>query len=101
MIADENNMNSRKKKREHNDIEPERVIDSVLSKAAVDVSAVTAPDEARKSKKKHKNRQTELEEGVESCRTVTRTADDPENIELHPEMVKRGKNVVTEAEENV
>uniref|UniRef100_A0A673XB99 Uncharacterized protein n=1 Tax=Salmo trutta TaxID=8032 RepID=A0A673XB99_SALTR len=85
-------MNSRKKKREHNDIEPECVIDSVLSKAAVDVSAVTAPDEARKSKKNHKNRQTELEEGAESCRTVTRTADDPENIELHPEMVKRYKS---------
>nr|XP_023822616.1 transcription termination factor 1 isoform X2 [Salvelinus alpinus] len=101
VIADENNMNSRKKKRKHNDIEPEWVIDSVLSKAAVDVSAVTAPDEARKSKKKHKNRQTELEEGAESCWTVSRTADDPETIELHPEMVKRGKNVVTETEENV
>nr|XP_046184420.1 transcription termination factor 1-like isoform X1 [Oncorhynchus gorbuscha] len=101
VIADENNMNSRKKKRKHNDIEPERVIDSVLSKAEVDVSAVTAPDEVRKSKKKHKNRQTELEEGGESCLTVSRTAEDPEIIELHPETVKRGKNVVTEAEENV
>ncbi|XP_055793651.1 transcription termination factor 1-like isoform X1 [Salvelinus fontinalis] len=101
VIAEENNMNSRKKKRKHNDIEPERVIDSVLSKAAVDVSAVTAPDEARKSKKKHKNRQTELEEGAESRRTVSRTADEPEIIGLHPEMVKRGKNVVTETEENV
>uniref|UniRef100_A0A4W5KW14 Uncharacterized protein n=1 Tax=Hucho hucho TaxID=62062 RepID=A0A4W5KW14_9TELE len=100
VTADEKNMNSRKKKRKHNDIEPERGIDSVLSKAAVDVSAVTAPDEARKSKKKHKNRQTELE-GAESCLTVSRTADDPEIIELHTEMVKRGNNVVTEAEENV
>ncbi|XP_014008756.1 transcription termination factor 1 isoform X3 [Salmo salar] len=101
VTADEKNMNSRKKKRRHNDIEPEPRIDCVLSKAAVDVSAVTAPDEARKSKKKHKNRQTELEEGAESRRTVSRTADDPEIIELHTETVKRGKSMVTEAEENV
>uniref|UniRef100_A0A4W5RH52 Myb-like domain-containing protein n=1 Tax=Hucho hucho TaxID=62062 RepID=A0A4W5RH52_9TELE len=101
VTADEKNMNIRKKKRKHNDIEPERGIDSVLSKAAVDVSAVTAPDEARKSNKKHKNRQTELEEGAESRRAVSRTADDPEIIELNTETVKRGKSMVTEAEENV
>ncbi|XP_036800633.1 transcription termination factor 1 isoform X2 [Oncorhynchus mykiss] len=107
VTADEKNMNSRKNKRKHDDIEPERVIDRGLSKAAVDVSAVTAPDEARKSKKKHKNRQTELEEGAESCRTVSRTAwisieqQDPEIIELHTETVKSGERMVTEAEENV
>ncbi|XP_042156243.1 transcription termination factor 1 isoform X1 [Oncorhynchus tshawytscha] len=100
VTADEKSMNSRKNKRKHNNIEPERGIDSVLSKAAVDVSAVTAPDEARKSKKKHKNRQTELE-GAESCLTVSRTAEDPEIIELHTETVKSGERMVTEAAENV
>ncbi|XP_055761039.1 transcription termination factor 1-like [Salvelinus fontinalis] len=101
VTADEKNMNIRKKKRKHNDIEPERGIDCVLSKSAVDVSAVTAPDEARKSKKKHKNRQTELEEGAESRRAISTTAEDPEIIELHTETVKRGESMLTEAEENV
>ncbi|XP_041709433.1 transcription termination factor 1-like isoform X2 [Coregonus clupeaformis] len=101
VTADEENMSSRKKKRKHNKVETEGGIDRVFSKPAVDVSAVTAPDEARKSKKKHKNRQTDLEEGAESRQTVSRTADDAEIIELHTETVKRGKDVVTEVEENV
>ncbi|CAB1345900.1 unnamed protein product [Coregonus sp. 'balchen'] len=101
VTADEEIMSSRKKKKKHNDIEPEGGIDRDLSKPAVDVSAVTVPDEARKSKKKHKNRQTDLEEGAESCQRVSRTADDAEIIELHTETVKRGKDVVTEVEENV
>lgn len=94
-------MSSLKKKKNHNDRETKEGMDSGLSASAVDVSDVKVPEEARKSKKKHKNRQTELEEGAESRQTVLRLADDPEIIELYTEAVEGGGSVVTELQKNV
>ncbi|KAM9412640.1 uncharacterized protein ACWYII_025741 isoform 2-T2 [Salvelinus alpinus] len=94
-------MSSWKKRKNYNDSETKEGMDSGLSASAVDVSDVRVPVEARKSKKKHKNRQTKLEEGAESRQTVLRFADDPEIIELYIEAVEGGENVVTEVQKKV
>ncbi|XP_038849301.1 transcription termination factor 1-like isoform X3 [Salvelinus namaycush] len=93
-------MSSWKKNKTRNDTETEEGMDSGLSASAVDVSDVRVPEEARKSKKKHKNKQTKLEEGAESRQTVLRL-DDPEIIELYTEAVEGGENVVTEVQKKV
>lgn len=94
-------MSSLKKKKNHNDRETKEGMDSGLSASAVDFSAVRVPEVARKSKKKHKKRQTKLKEGAESRQTVLRLADDPEIIELYTEAVEGGGSVVTELQKNV
>ncbi|XP_071268129.1 transcription termination factor 1-like isoform X1 [Salvelinus alpinus] len=94
-------MSSWKKRKNYNDRETKEGMDSGLSASAVDVSDVRVPVEARKSKKKHKNRQTKLEEGAESRQTVLRLADDPEIIELYIKAVEGGENVVTEVQKKV
>ncbi|CAB1337625.1 unnamed protein product [Coregonus sp. 'balchen'] len=94
-------MSSWRKKTHHNDRRTEDGMDSGLSASAVDVSDVRVPEEARRSKKKHKNRRTELGEGAESRHTVLRLADDPEIIELYTDTVEGGENVVTEQQNNV
>lgn len=88
-------MSSLKKKKNHNDRETKEGMDSGLSASAVDFSAVRVPEVARKSKKKHKKRQTKLKEGAESRQTVLRLADDPEIIAVQG----RG-SVVTELQKN-
>ncbi|CAB1324884.1 unnamed protein product [Coregonus sp. 'balchen'] len=94
-------MSSWRKNKYHNDRRTEDGKDSGLSASAVDVSDVRVPEEARRSKKKHKNRRTELGEGAESRHTVLRLADDPEIIELYTDTVEGGENVVTEQQNNV
>ncbi|XP_041725798.2 transcription termination factor 1 isoform X2 [Coregonus clupeaformis] len=94
-------MSSWRKKTHHNDRRTEDGMASGLSASAVDVSDVRVPEEARRSKKKHKNRRTELGEGAESRHTVLRLADDPEIIELYTDTVEGGENVVTELQNNV